>query len=193
MHVSSASERPFWRLLIRGAVLLLVTLGIYRFWLATDVRRFLWANTEIAGERLEYTGTARELLIGFLIAIAMLVPLNVGAVPRGASASAGSASSSGVLALRAAGLPRPVRDLSRAPLSADPHGLSRRALPSDRLGAALCGLRDVLVGADRCSRSASPIRSRRRSLERFKLRHTFYGDLQAVSRARACGCSCAAC
>jgi uncharacterized membrane protein YjgN (DUF898 family) len=71
------NERAFWRLLIRGAFLLLVTLGIYRFWLATDVRRFLWSNTEIAGDGLEYIGTARELLLGFLIAIALLVPLNI--------------------------------------------------------------------------------------------------------------------
>ncbi|MEA2992405.1 MAG: hypothetical protein QOD40_1325, partial [Alphaproteobacteria bacterium] len=47
------NERPYWRLLIRGAVLLMFTLGLYRFWLATDMRRFLWANTEIAGESLE--------------------------------------------------------------------------------------------------------------------------------------------
>src|SRR5947209_13292089 len=65
----------FWRLLARGAVLLMFTLGIYRFWLTTDVRRFLWSNTELAGESFEYTGTARELLLGFLIAIAILVPL----------------------------------------------------------------------------------------------------------------------
>src|ERR1041385_4249841 len=71
------NERAFWRLLVRGACLLFVTLGIYRFWLATDVRRFLWSNTEIAGDGLEYIGTARELLLGFLIAIALLVPLNV--------------------------------------------------------------------------------------------------------------------
>ena len=49
-------ERTFWRLLRRGAVLLLVTLGIYRFWLATDVRRSLWNHTEIAGDHLEYIG-----------------------------------------------------------------------------------------------------------------------------------------
>ena len=67
----------FWRLLLRGALLLAVTLGIYRFWLATDVRRFLWSHTEIAGESLEYNGTAAELLIGFLIAIAILVPINL--------------------------------------------------------------------------------------------------------------------
>jgi uncharacterized membrane protein YjgN (DUF898 family) len=70
--------RVFWRLLARGAVLLMFTLGIYRFWLTTDVRRFLWSNTELAGESFEYTGTARELLLGFLIAVAILVPLYAG-------------------------------------------------------------------------------------------------------------------
>lgn len=70
--------RAFWRLLARGGVLLACTLGIYRFWLATDVRRFLWSNTEIADDYLEYNGTATELLIGFLIAIALLLPINLG-------------------------------------------------------------------------------------------------------------------
>src|SRR5262245_6968909 len=67
-------ERDYWRIWIRGSVLLAVTLGIYRFWLTTDTRQFLWSNTEVLGEPLEYTGTARELLIGFLIAVAILVP-----------------------------------------------------------------------------------------------------------------------
>jgi uncharacterized membrane protein YjgN (DUF898 family) len=69
------SERVLWWLLARGAVLVALTLGIYRFWLATDTRRYLWSNTEIVGSSLEYTGTALELLIGFLIAIAVLVPV----------------------------------------------------------------------------------------------------------------------
>jgi uncharacterized membrane protein YjgN (DUF898 family) len=68
--------KAYWRLLIRGAALLALTLGIYRFWFATDVRRFLWAHTEIGGDTLEYTGTPYELLIGFLIAVAVLLPLN---------------------------------------------------------------------------------------------------------------------
>jgi uncharacterized membrane protein YjgN (DUF898 family) len=70
-------DRDYMRLLIRGSVLLALTLGIYRFWLHTDMRRFLWSNTEVLGEPLEYTGTARELLIGFLIAVAILIPLYV--------------------------------------------------------------------------------------------------------------------
>jgi uncharacterized membrane protein YjgN (DUF898 family) len=65
----------YWRLMIRGSVLQAVTLGIYRFWLFTDMRRFLWASTEVEGETLEYTGTAIELLIGFLLAIGILVPV----------------------------------------------------------------------------------------------------------------------
>ena len=68
-------RRVYLRILARGAVLLMFTLGIYRFWLTTDVRRFLWANTEIDGDGLEYTGTPLELLIGFLLAIVILIPV----------------------------------------------------------------------------------------------------------------------
>ncbi len=67
----------YWRLLIRGAMRLAITLGIYRFWLATDIRRYLWSHTEVRGDSLEYTGTATELLIGFLIAIAVIIPINL--------------------------------------------------------------------------------------------------------------------
>jgi uncharacterized membrane protein YjgN (DUF898 family) len=68
-------EGAYWRLRIKGAALVVVTLGIYRFWLATDARCFLWSNTEISGDTLEYNGLATELLIGFLFAVAILVPL----------------------------------------------------------------------------------------------------------------------
>src|SRR3974390_3339544 len=70
--------KTFWHLVSGGAVLLMFTLGIYRFWLTTDIRRFLWSNTAVADETFEYTGTARELLLGFLIAIAVLLPLYAG-------------------------------------------------------------------------------------------------------------------
>jgi len=42
------------------------------------VRRYLWTNTEIAGETLEYTGTPLELLVGFLVAVAILIPVYAG-------------------------------------------------------------------------------------------------------------------
>ena len=65
----------FRRLVTRGALLELVTFGFYRFWLATNIRRHLWSNSSVAGDALEYTGTGRELLIGFLFALAILVPI----------------------------------------------------------------------------------------------------------------------
>jgi uncharacterized membrane protein YjgN (DUF898 family) len=68
-------DREFWHIVLRGAVLLMLTLGIYRFWLATDIRRFFWANTEIDGRSFEYSGSAVELLRGFLIAIALILPI----------------------------------------------------------------------------------------------------------------------
>src|SRR4051794_41866218 len=74
-----ANARPqYRRLVMRGALLELVTVGFYRFWLATDMRRHLWSHTSIEGDAPEYTGTAKELLIGFLFALAIIVPLNVG-------------------------------------------------------------------------------------------------------------------
>lgn len=65
----------FLRLIMRGALLELVTLGFYRFWLATDMRRHLWSHTSVGGDAPEYTGTAKELLIGFLFALAILAPV----------------------------------------------------------------------------------------------------------------------
>jgi uncharacterized membrane protein YjgN (DUF898 family) len=65
----------YWRLMIRGAILQAVTLGIYRFWLFTDMRRFLWAAIRVADATPEYAGTALELFIGFLIAIGLLIPI----------------------------------------------------------------------------------------------------------------------
>jgi uncharacterized membrane protein YjgN (DUF898 family) len=67
----------FRRLIMRGAMLEFVTLGFYRFWLATDMRRHMWSHTEVGGDTAEYTGTAKELLIGFLFALAILVPIYV--------------------------------------------------------------------------------------------------------------------
>jgi uncharacterized membrane protein YjgN (DUF898 family) len=73
--VFSGRRSDFRRLIARGALLELVTLTFYRFWLATDMRRHLWSHTSVDGNSLEYTGTPKELLIGFLFALAILVPI----------------------------------------------------------------------------------------------------------------------
>ena len=64
----------FRRLVTRGALLELITFGFYRFWLTTDIRRHLWSRTEIDGDALEYIGRGKELLFGFLVATAVLAP-----------------------------------------------------------------------------------------------------------------------
>jgi uncharacterized membrane protein YjgN (DUF898 family) len=74
----SGSRGEFYGLAKRGASLELVTLGFYRFWLLTDIRRHLWSNTLIDGDAAEYTGRGKELLIGFLVALAILMPIYLG-------------------------------------------------------------------------------------------------------------------
>jgi uncharacterized membrane protein YjgN (DUF898 family) len=79
LPASFAGERgEFFRLISRGAALELVTVGFYRFWLATDIRRHLWSNTLLDGDAPEYAGRGKELLLGFLFALAILVPVYLG-------------------------------------------------------------------------------------------------------------------
>src|SRR5215813_1827170 len=68
-------DGAFRRLVVRGAFLELITFGFYRFWLTTDIRRHLWTHTEVDSDALEYIGRGKELLFGFLIAMAMLGPI----------------------------------------------------------------------------------------------------------------------
>jgi len=57
-------------------VLTLLTLGLYRFWAKTRLRRFLWGHATVNEDRLEYAGTGNELLLGFLIVLfPILIPL----------------------------------------------------------------------------------------------------------------------
>jgi uncharacterized membrane protein YjgN (DUF898 family) len=169
-------EKAFWRLVRRGAVLLLVTLGIYRFWLATDVRRALWNHTVIAGEYLEYIGTARELLLGFLIAIVLLVPINIVLFLTTLSSSV-LGQIAGALTLVVLGL------LGQfAVYRARRYRLTRtlyRGIRFHQTGAAwryaICaifwwGMIGLTLGLAYPWAQAS--------LERFKLRNTHYGDLQ---------------
>lgn len=70
-------EGDLLRTLIIGSLLQIPTFGFYRFWLTTDVRRHLWSHSQIGADSFEYTGRARELLFGFLVALAILVPIYI--------------------------------------------------------------------------------------------------------------------
>ena len=53
-------------------LLTIVTLGIYRFWATTRSRRYLWSRTRFIDDRLEWTGTGKELFFGFLMVLLIL-------------------------------------------------------------------------------------------------------------------------
>ena len=60
-------------------LLTIITLGLYRFWARTKVRKYLWGSVRLHGDAFEYTGTGKELFIGFLIVL-FLVFLPLGFV-----------------------------------------------------------------------------------------------------------------
>ena len=66
---------PVMWLLLINSLLTVMSIGIYRFWAKTRIRRYFWSHVRIRGDALEYLGLPSELFIGFLIAIAVLVPV----------------------------------------------------------------------------------------------------------------------
>lgn len=61
-------------LFYRNLALSIVTLGVYRFWAITNTRAFLWQHWKLVGEPFDYSGTGKELFIGFLkVAVALLM------------------------------------------------------------------------------------------------------------------------
>ncbi|WP_052726219.1 DUF898 family protein [Devosia epidermidihirudinis] len=75
--VFTGTRRELGGTLVRGYGFMLPTIGLYRFWLTSWKRRFYWSNTEIGGDCLEYTGNAVQLLLGFLMAVAIFLPIYV--------------------------------------------------------------------------------------------------------------------
>jgi len=63
------SWREYAPIAFTNLLLTLVTLGFYRFWATTRTRRYLWGKTRFIDDRLEWTGTGKELMTGFILAI----------------------------------------------------------------------------------------------------------------------------
>lgn len=65
-------------LIVKNTLLTILTLGIYFPWAKTERRRFLWQNTEFDGQRFVYTGTGKELFVGYVkVLLAYLVIVGV--------------------------------------------------------------------------------------------------------------------
>jgi uncharacterized membrane protein YjgN (DUF898 family) len=167
--------QAFRRIMLRGALLRVVTLGIYRFWHTTDTRHFLWANTEIGGDSLEYSGTARQLLLGCLMVIALLAPPYAllwafgGSIEFGAMAQLSSAGALALLAVLG----------QYAYYRARRYRITRTAFRGIRFhdsGSAVAyALRSLIWGTLTVLTLGLAYPWARASLERYKLAHIHYG------------------
>ena len=70
----TGSWREYLPIAATNALLIVCTLGVYRFWASARQRRYLWSRTEFIDDSLEWTGTGKEMFLGFLIVIAVLAP-----------------------------------------------------------------------------------------------------------------------
>ncbi|MGY4315415.1 uncharacterized membrane protein YjgN (DUF898 family) [Bradyrhizobium sp. JR3.5] len=178
----SGSRNEFFRLVARGAGLELVTLGFYRFWLTTDIRRHLWSNTLIDGDAPEYTGRGKELLIGFLVALAILMPIYLGYFLIGIEAEHLKAFASlplvaffylfGQFAIYRARRYRLTRTVWR--------GIRFWMSGSGWIYALKASLWGMLVVIT----LGLALPWREAALERYKMRHSYYGDLQGSFEGR---------
>lgn len=66
--------REYLPIALSNLALTVVTLGIYRFWAKARERRYLWSRTHFVDDTLEWTGTGKEMLVGFLVVMAVLLP-----------------------------------------------------------------------------------------------------------------------
>jgi uncharacterized membrane protein YjgN (DUF898 family) len=66
---------PLFRLWFKVTLLAVLTLGFYRFWGRTRIRKYLWSRVSLDGERFEYDGTGGELFRRFLLTLVVLAPL----------------------------------------------------------------------------------------------------------------------
>jgi uncharacterized membrane protein YjgN (DUF898 family) len=178
----SGGRVEFFDLAKRGAALELVTLGFYRFWLLTDIRRHLWSNTLVDGDAAEYTGRGKELLIGFLVALAILVPIYLGYFLIGLEAEHYQAFASipliaffylfGQFAIYRARRYRMTRTVWR--------GVRFWMTGSGWIYALQASLWGVLM----ILTLGLVLPWRAAALERYKMRHSHYGDLQGSFEGR---------
>lgn len=66
------SWREYAPIAFTNLALTIVTLGIYRFWATTRTRRYLWSRTRFIDDQLEWTGTGKELFVGFLMVLLLV-------------------------------------------------------------------------------------------------------------------------
>ncbi|MDQ8732390.1 DUF898 family protein [Bradyrhizobium sp. LHD-71] len=178
----TGDRRSFLGLVARGAGLEMITAGFYRFWLTTDIRRHLWSHTVVDGDGAEYTGRGRELLIGFLVAMAILVPIYIAYFILGLEAERLQAFASIPLVLLLYVFTQ------FAIYRARRYRMTRTVWRGVRFWMTGSGwsyaLRATLWGAAMVLTLGLILPWRDAALERYKMRNTHYGDLQGSFEGR---------
>lgn len=65
----SGTWKEYAPIAFSNLLLNIVTLGFYRFWAKTRTRTYLWSRTRFIDDTLEWTGTGKELFVGFLMVL----------------------------------------------------------------------------------------------------------------------------
>ncbi len=65
-------RRSLLLLSLKTACLTIITLGLYRSWMKTRLRRWYWSSISVGGQSLTYTGSGAEKFLGFLVALSFL-------------------------------------------------------------------------------------------------------------------------
>lgn len=72
-----ATTSQVYKIWIVNILLSICTLGLYRFWGKTRLRRYMTAGFMLDGDRFEYTGHGKELFWGFIKATALLLFISI--------------------------------------------------------------------------------------------------------------------
>lgn len=67
--------QEFLPIALTNLLLTVVTLGIYRFWAKARERQYLWSRTRFYDDHFDWTGTGKEMFLGFLIVVLGLIPV----------------------------------------------------------------------------------------------------------------------
>lgn len=176
-----ATASGIGRLAFLGGLYSVLTLGIYRFWYATDLRRQLWRRSALDGTAFEYAGTVREIFVGFLVMLAILAPIYALAyVAQLVPGPVGGAAELGFLGAL-------FFFVGFAGFRARRYRLTRTIWRGVRFGqtgsAAVYSLRNIAWTLAAVVTLGLAVPFARASQERYRVRHTWFGDRAFASTA----------
>lgn len=76
--IYTGTTREIFFIVFKNLFLNMLTSWLYRFWGKTNMRRYLWCEVKVMGERFAYTGTGMELFKSFLkFSLGIMFPVSL--------------------------------------------------------------------------------------------------------------------